>query len=65
MPAPLLDRRQVIAGAVALPLAGTLPAWGRDAAKADYSLTIGPVTLEIAPGRVIKTIGYTALCPDR
>jgi len=65
MPAPLLDRRQVIAGAAALPLAATLPAWGRDAAKADYSLTIGPVTLEIAPGRVIKTIGYTALCPDR
>ena len=64
MPAPLLlDRRRVLAGAAALPLAQALPAWGQDAAKADYSLTIAPVSLEIAPGQVIKTIGYNGTVP--
>ena len=64
MPAPwLIDRRRVIAGAAALPLAQVLPAWAQSAAKADYSLTIAPVSLEIAPGQVIKTIGYNGTVP--
>src|SRR6201985_3817166 len=64
MPAPLLlDRRRVLGGAAALPLAKALPAWGQDAAKADYSLTIAPVSLEIAPGQVIKTVGYNGTVP--
>jgi hypothetical protein len=64
MPAPLLlDRRRVIAGAAALPVARALPAWAQSAAKADYSLTIAPVSLEIAPGRIIKTVGYNGSVP--
>jgi FtsP/CotA-like multicopper oxidase with cupredoxin domain len=64
MPASLLlDRRRVIAGAAALPLARALPVWAQSAAKADYSLTIAPVSLEIAPGQVIKTVGYNGTVP--
>src|SRR5262245_36062339 len=63
MPAPLLDRRRVIAGAAALPLARALPAWAQDKPKADFSLTIAPLALELAPGQVIKTVGYNGSVP--
>jgi len=63
MPAPLLDRRRVIAGAAALPLVHALPASAEGAAKADYSLTIAPLSLELAPGRLIKTLVYNGTVP--
>src|SRR6185312_10127773 len=64
MPGPLLlDRRRVLAGAAALPLAQALPAWAQSAAKADYSLTIAPISLELAPGKIVKTLGYNGTAP--
>ena len=57
-----LDRRRLIAAAAALPWAGILPAVAQQS-KADYSLAIAPVSLEIAPGKVIKTVGYNGQVP--
>jgi FtsP/CotA-like multicopper oxidase with cupredoxin domain len=59
----LLDRRRFIAAAAALPLAEALPAFAQDAKKADYALTIAPVSLELAPGKVVKVIGYNGQVP--
>ena len=62
----VLDRRQFIAGVAALPLTtGRLvPALAQQAtAKPDYLLVLWPMSLEIAPGNVIKTIGYNNKIP--
>lgn len=58
----LLDRRRLIAAAAVLPVARVLPA-AAEQSKADYALAIAPVALEIAPGRVIKTVGYNGQVP--
>ena len=34
-----------------------------DTAKTDFTLEIGNVTLELAPNRVISTVGYNGACP--
>jgi len=34
-----------------------------EATKADFSIRIGPVAAEIAPGRIIKTTGYSGVFP--
>ena len=34
-----------------------------DVAKTDFTLQIGPVTVELAPNRVISTIGYNGASP--
>ena len=34
-----------------------------DASKADFTLQIAPVALELAPNRIISTIGYNGTCP--
>ena len=34
-----------------------------DAGKADFTLHIAPVALELAPNRIISTIGYNGGCP--
>jgi FtsP/CotA-like multicopper oxidase with cupredoxin domain len=54
-----LDRRQFLAGAAALSL--PLPAAAQE--KPDYQVTIKPMSLEIAPGTVIKTVGYNDQVP--
>ncbi|MDB5531930.1 MAG: multicopper oxidase, type 3 [Hyphomicrobiales bacterium] len=59
------SRRDLLvdAGASALALAaGALPARAQ-APEADYHLTIAPISLEIAPGHVIETIGYNGTVP--
>jgi FtsP/CotA-like multicopper oxidase with cupredoxin domain len=58
-----LDRRRFLAAAAAVPLVRAMPAFAQAANKADYSLTIAPVSIEIAPGQVIKTIGYNGTVP--
>lgn len=58
----LIDRRRFIAAAAALPLAQAVPTFAQQA-KADYALTIAPVSLELAPGKTIKTIGYNGQVP--
>src|SRR5580692_5098572 len=39
------------------------PAGSQDVAKTDFKLEIGPVTVELAPNRVISTIGYNGTSP--
>src|SRR5271169_4392849 len=34
-------------------------------AKADHTIRIGPVSLELAPGKIIKTTGYNGSVPGR
>jgi FtsP/CotA-like multicopper oxidase with cupredoxin domain len=63
MAAPLLDRRQILAGAAALPFAQALPVRAQGAAAADHRLTIAPLSLEIGPGQVIQTIAYNGSVP--
>ena len=63
MGAFLIDRRRFIAAAAAVPLAQAVPAFAQQATKADFSLTIAPLSLELAPGKVIKTIGYNGRVP--
>ncbi len=57
------DRRRFLAGAAAvgvpLATAGALPASGRP----DVRLSIGIVALELAPGIVVRTIGYNGTVP--
>ena len=59
----LLDRRRFIAAAAALPLAQAVPGFAQQASKPDYVLAIAPLSLELAPGRVIKTVGYNGTVP--
>ena len=39
------------------------PAASQDIAKTDFTLQIGPVTVELAPNRILSTIGYNGTCP--
>jgi FtsP/CotA-like multicopper oxidase with cupredoxin domain len=60
-----LDRRHFLAGAAALALpaaaAGAVPRFV--SARPDYRVTIGIVGLELAPGTVVRTIGYNGTVP--
>jgi hypothetical protein len=65
---PVLGRREVLIGAgaagIALAARATLPAHAQSAAgKPDHALRISPVSLELAPGKVIKTFGYNGTAP--
>src|SRR6266849_5924373 len=66
----MLNRREFLAvtGASAVGTAlATLPRFSSVAAlrlaKPDFTLRIAPVSLEIAPGTVIKTVGYNGKAP--
>jgi hypothetical protein len=63
-----IDRRFLLKHAAALPLLGTVApfSWAAgesEAVKADYTLRIAPVTLELAPGKTIETTGYNGTVP--
>jgi Multicopper oxidase len=61
-----LHRRNFLIGAGASGMAlGTAlgTAYTQIAATADYSLQIGPLRLELAPGKVIETFGYNGIVP--
>jgi FtsP/CotA-like multicopper oxidase with cupredoxin domain len=67
---PALTRRQFLAAAAASGAAmpalgiGIDRAWAQDRhAKPDHTLRITPVSLELAPGKVIKTFGYNGTAP--
>jgi len=47
---------------LALAVAGA-PALAAPMAKPDYTLRIAPVSLEIAPGKIIQTVGYNDTVP--
>jgi FtsP/CotA-like multicopper oxidase with cupredoxin domain len=62
---PELDRRHFLAGAAALALpaaaAGAVPRLA--ASRPDYRVQIGVIGLEVAPGTVVRTIGYNGTVP--
>jgi FtsP/CotA-like multicopper oxidase with cupredoxin domain len=63
-----LSRRGLMAGAAVAGLsAGAAPRAGRaqasNPAPVDHAISIAPVALEIAPGKVIKTTGYNGTVP--
>jgi FtsP/CotA-like multicopper oxidase with cupredoxin domain len=57
------------AAAATTPLAGQehqsflAPAASQDVAKTDFTLRIAPVTVELAPNRIVSTIGYNGTSP--
>lgn len=63
---PALTRRQLLLGASA---AGFIAAMGRRSqaqeppTRTDHTIRIGSVTLELAPGKIIKTTGYNGSVP--
>lgn len=57
-----MNRREFLAMAAGS-LLPTKSAIAQESAKADITLRIGPLDLEIAPKRVIKTIGYNGSVP--
>jgi FtsP/CotA-like multicopper oxidase with cupredoxin domain len=50
------------AAGLVLAVAGT-PASAAPATKADFTLRIAPVSVEIAPGKIIQTVGYNGTAP--
>ena len=65
-----LSRRQLLRSAplgaaslLAMQSAGHAWAQDRPAAAADYSIRIAPISLEIAPGKIIKTTAYNGTVP--
>jgi len=64
----MIDRRSLLKQAAVLPLLGAVPrlagAAGEDRPPmADYTLRIAPITLELAPGKTIRTTGYDGKVP--
>src|SRR5580658_41061 len=39
------------------------PAGSEDVAKTEFTLRISPITVELAPNRIISTIGYNGISP--
>ena len=39
------------------------PAGAPDVAKTDFTLEIAPITVELAPNRILSTIGYNGISP--
>ena len=39
------------------------PAASQDAAKTEFSLEIAPITVELAPNRILSTVGYNGASP--
>ena len=52
-----------IAGRALASAALAAPARAQQAAKPDYSLRISPVSVEVQPGKVVRTIGYNGSAP--
>jgi FtsP/CotA-like multicopper oxidase with cupredoxin domain len=67
---PVLSRRELLLSArvgavswLATRSAGLAYAQGQSSAAADYSIRIAPTSLEIAPGKVVKTTAYNGTVP--
>jgi FtsP/CotA-like multicopper oxidase with cupredoxin domain len=63
-----IDRRSLLKCAATLPVMGATARIARaagdpPAAKADYTLRIAPIALELAPGKTITTTGYNGKVP--
>ena len=60
-----LSRRALLLGAGAATIAGKSGHAQTSPAKIDYSIQIAPISLELAPGKTIKTTGYNGRFPVR
>jgi len=63
-----IDRRSLLKYAATVPVASAVPQLARAAddpptEKTDYTLRIAPISLELAPGKTIKTTGYNDKVP--
>ena len=47
----------------AMPMSGTVGSPHQESGKADITLRIAPVTVELAPDRILSTIGYNGTSP--
>ena len=45
------------------PISFLAPTNSQDVAKTDFTLEIAPITVELAPNRIISTIGYNGISP--
>jgi FtsP/CotA-like multicopper oxidase with cupredoxin domain len=72
MPSHLMQRRDFLKMAGVAAASGSVvgqpqsflaPAGPQDVAKTDFTLEIGPVTVELAPNRILSTIGYNGTSP--
>jgi FtsP/CotA-like multicopper oxidase with cupredoxin domain len=57
------NRRELLSGAAAAAVAGRPAIAQAPSEKIDYAIRIAPVSLELAPGKTIKTTGYNDLVP--
>ena len=63
-----LNRRSLLKYAAVAPALGAVPHFARAAddpptEKTDYTLRIAPISLELAPGKTIRTTGYNGQVP--
>jgi FtsP/CotA-like multicopper oxidase with cupredoxin domain len=65
LPAAQINRRRLIVGAGATALALFTGRHGQaaDLRSADHTIRIAPISLEIAPGKIIRTTGYNGTVP--
>jgi FtsP/CotA-like multicopper oxidase with cupredoxin domain len=61
-PGPQLSRRDLMAGAAALATVAGRSGHAQSS-QADHTIRIAPISLEIAPGKVIKTTAYNGTVP--
>jgi FtsP/CotA-like multicopper oxidase with cupredoxin domain len=64
----IVDRRSLLQHAAMAPVLGAIPRIAPAAddpprERADYTLRIAPVSLELAPGKIVKTTGYNGNVP--
>lgn len=57
------NRRELLLGAGAAVVAGWTANAQTPSEKIDYTIRIAPVSLELAPGKIIKTTGYNGQVP--
>ena len=62
---PPIGRRRFLAGAGAagISLVGAFPTRAQTAPQVDYAIHIAPVSVELAPDKVINTYGYNGTVP--
>src|SRR5581483_12200807 len=58
-----MTRREFLGRAAGVAACAAVPQMGWAQQRPDYSLTIGPCTLEASPKHVIKTLGYNGTIP--
>ena len=58
-----MNRREFLGALGAAAIVKGQSACPQDGSKPDYTLTIAPISVEIAPKKIVKTIGYNGTAP--